>query len=74
MQDVNYLSRDILFVAYDARFADHGRSITAFLEEYFHPKGISKVPRCGTIRAAINVDLDDEFNTMALKMRINIFI
>jgi hypothetical protein len=29
---------------------------------------VSKIPRCGTIRAGINIDVDDDFNTLALKL------
>jgi hypothetical protein len=37
--EINYLSRDMLIIAYDGRYSDYGRSTKAFLEEYYHPKG-----------------------------------
>ena len=70
---INYLSRDILFVGYPSDSVEYGRGIVEFLEEYINPKGskydddnnnniVSKIPRCGVIREAINVNLDDNFN------------
>jgi glycosylphosphatidylinositol transamidase len=64
--EINYLSRDIIFVGFHER--EYGKGISAFLEEYINPKGVSLMPRSGTIRSAININLDDRFDSIALKV------
>lgn len=66
--EINYLSRDIIFVGFHSNEREYGKGISAFLEEYINPKGVSLMPRSGTIRSAININLDDRFDSIALKV------
>ncbi|CAK63556.1 unnamed protein product (macronuclear) [Paramecium tetraurelia] len=65
---INYLSRDIIFVGYHTNYKRYGQGITAFLEEYVNPQRVSFMPRSGTIRSSININLDDKFDSVALKV------
>ena len=61
--DINYLSRNIIFLAYDAKYKYYGRSVNEFLQQYLDPNltKISQVNRkCGVIRHAINIDFEQE--------------
>lgn len=35
-KDINYLSRDIIFLALDGRYRYYGKAIQEFLKEYFY--------------------------------------
>ncbi|CAD8082976.1 unnamed protein product [Paramecium sonneborni] len=65
---IYYLSRDLIIVGYHSKYKKYGQGITAFLEEYINPNGISFMPRSGTIRSSFNVNLDDKFDSVALKV------
>lgn len=65
---MNYLSKDIIFVGVDTNQKRYGRGIKAFLGEYINPKTISRMPRSGTIRQSLHINLDDKFDTVALKV------
>ncbi|CAD8171127.1 unnamed protein product [Paramecium pentaurelia] len=65
---INYLSRDLIFVGYHSKYKRYGQGITAFLEEYVNPQEVSFMPRSGTIRSSININLDDKFDSIALKV------
>lgn len=63
---INYISRDIIFLGYDGRYRSQGKAIKEFLDNYYGSKRIG-FPRCGTIRQAINIEIDnDNFNRIAL--------
>jgi len=63
---INYNSRDIIFLAYDGRFKAYGKAVGAFLDSYFSDENIG-MERCGTIRQAINIEIEkDDFNKLAV--------
>jgi len=63
---INYMSRDIIFLAYDGRYKYYGKSVNEFLDAYYNDKTLN-FERCGTIRQAINIEItDDSFNRVAL--------
>lgn len=57
--EINYVSRNVLFLGYDSRGMDYGYSVQKFLEDYESPD--TTIPKCGTLRQAINIDLDSAF-------------
>ncbi|CAD8189640.1 unnamed protein product [Paramecium octaurelia] len=65
---INYLSRDLIFVGHHSNHKSYGQGITAFLEEYVNPQEVSFIPRSGTIRSSININIDDKFDSIALKV------
>jgi len=35
-ENIKYLSRDIIFLAYDGDYMEHGQAVNAFLNSYHH--------------------------------------
>ena len=65
VSEINYISRNILFLGYDSRGMDYGYSIQKFLEEY--ESANTTIPKCGTIRQAVNIDIENGFTNLYLK-------
>ena len=69
-REINYLSRSIIFLAYDGKYRSNGKAALAFLDSYFRghvqpPK--TDFPRCGILRQAVNIEMDeDNFNRVIL--------
>lgn len=66
--DVKYLSRNIIFLAYEEKFRFYGKAVNEFLSQYMNPDLSKEAPlfeRCGVIRHAINLDFESEdFNAI----------
>jgi Gaa1-like, GPI transamidase component len=65
-QDLNTISRDLLFLAYDGRYKKQGKAIKDFLDDYYNGRTVG-FPRCGVIRQAVSIDIEsDSVNKIAL--------
>jgi hypothetical protein len=65
-EGVNYLSRNVMFLAYDGRYKKMGRSVREFLKDYYNEE--KHLLRCGTFRQAVNLDLKTDPNSVVYKI------
>ena len=63
----NYVSRDLIFLAYDGKYKSYGKAVREFLKQYYLNNKESEILRCGSIRQAVNFEVtSDKFDSFVL--------
>ncbi|EGR32838.1 hypothetical protein IMG5_069520, partial [Ichthyophthirius multifiliis] len=65
LPQINYVSRDIMYIGYDFQSKKYGYSMEMFLKHHFSTQ--NTLPHCGVFRQALNIDLEKDFNALYYK-------